>query len=272
MLVKPNKYFDAKICRCPEDLQTLDTPMHWHFSYEFIYVQEGSIKLNKLDAGVTLNKGDVYFLNSQEVHTYNEVSQDAEFIVVNFLPKVILPYLDNPHIIPTFKIPDGIAREMIAKSLSAIYNYENFDDKLTSMRIRAILYNSCYYLIRDCIDTSITYIKGSESGDFDCARAALVYIEENYSKDIMLNDIASYVGMTPAHFSKYFKDKNGETFSKCLRRVRLEHAIDDLMNNGYTVKAAAEKNGFPNVNSLIGTCKAEYGHTPIEIKNFHDQI
>ncbi len=268
ILIKPSKYYAAKIYRYPEKKHIFDLPLRWHFAYEFIYIKKGSVKLNKLDASFLLKENDVYFLNSQEVHAYTDIAPDSEFIILNFLPKSILPYLDDPHKIPTFKNPEGFAKRMIVKSLSAISDYEDPEEKLTSMRISAILYNVCYYLIKDCMDYSISYIKGSESDDFDCARSAIIYINNNFQNDITLNDIAGYVGMTPAHFSKYFKDKTSETFSKYLRRVRLEHAIDDIKNNGYTVKSAAMKNGFPNVNSLIGICKAEYGHTPIEIKNF----
>lgn len=268
VLVEPGKYYDAKIYRYPQDKDIFDLPLRWHFSYEYIFIKKGCIKLNKLDTSVILKENDIYFLNSQEVHSYAEISPDAEFIVVNAFTKSILPYLDDPHKTPTFKNPEGNTKNIITKSLSAIYDYKDLDDKLTCLRINAILLNVNYYILRDCMDSSITYIKGSESDDFDCAKSAIIYIRNNFQKDITLNEIASYVGMTPAHFSKYFKDKTSETFSKYLRRVRLEHAIDDIKNKGYTVKSAAMKNGFPNVNSLIGTCKAEYGHTPIEIKNF----
>ncbi len=268
ILTKPCKYYEAKIYRYPQQRQFLNLPLHWHIAYEFLYIKEGSVTLNKINTSIILKKGDVYFLNSQEVHSYTNLSSDCEFIIVNLLPKAILPYLDDPYIIPVFKNPEGIAREMITKSLSAVSDYSDLEDKLTSVRIKAILYNVTYYMLSTSIDMSISYTKGSESDDFDCAKSAIAYINNNFQKDITLNDIAGYVGMTPAHFSKYFKDKTSETFSKYLRRVRLEHAIYDIKNNGYTVKAAAMKNGFPNVNSLIGTCKAEYGHTPIEIKNF----
>ena len=93
-------------------------------------------------------------------------------------------------------------------------------------------------------------------------------MEENFNRDIPLNEIASYVGMTPAHFSKYFKDKNEMTFLKYLRRIRLDHAIKDLRDSEISVKDAALKNGFPNVNSLIFTCKEIYGRTPLEMKQF----
>ncbi len=268
ILITPCKYYDAKIFRYPQDKESSNYPLRWHYAYEFIYIKEGTLKLNLLDKSVILRKNDVYFLNSQEVHAYDERSDNVEFILMTFLPKAILPYLDDPYIIPMFKKPEGIARDMIIKSLSAISDYPNLEDKLTSIRIKAILCNVIYYLIRDCMSNDISYVKGSESDDYDCAKSAIAYVADNYQKDITLNDISHYVGMTPAHFSKYFKDKTSETFSKYLRRIRLEHAIEDIINSGSTVKAAAENNGFPNVNSLIGTCKAEYGHTPIEIKNF----
>ena len=58
------------------------------------------------------------------------------------------------------------------------------------------------------------------------------------------------------------------TFLKYLRRIRLDHAIKDLRDSEMSVKAAALKNGFPNVNSLILTCKEIYGRTPLEMKQF----
>lgn len=266
--ITPCRYYDAKIFRYPQDRESPDYSLRWHYDYEFIYIIKGRLKLSLHGKSVILGKNELYFLNSQEIHSYDDCSDDAEFVIMTFSPKAIRPYLDDPYIIPSFRNPEGVAKDMIIKSLSAISDYPNPEDKLTSMRIRAILFNVLYYLIRDCMSDDISYVKGSESDDFDCARSAIAYIAANYQKDITLNDISHYVGMTPAHFSKYFKDKTSETFSKYLRRIRLEHAIEDIVNDGSTVKAAAENNGFPNVNSLIGTCKAEYGYTPVEIKNF----
>ena len=90
----------------------------------------------------------------------------------------------------------------------------------------------------------------------------------NYKNDIPLTEISTYVGMTPAHFSKYFKDKTETTFSKYLRKIRLEHAISDMITHNMSVQDAAKENGFPNVNSFIISCKAEYGRTPLEMKNY----
>lgn len=272
ILPTPRKYYDAAIYRYPQQSEIFDLPLRWHFAYEIIYINKGSINLNKLDTVCHLSENDLYFLNSQEVHSYTDISADAEFIVINIFERTLTPFLNNRQKTPTFKNPEGKSRDMIIKSLAAINNYDDLDDRLTSMRIKAILYNVVYYLFKDCLDMSISYISGSESDDFDCAKSAIIYINNNYQKDITLKEIAGYVGMTPSHFSKYFKDKTTETFSKYLRRIRLEHSIYDIKNKDFTVKAAAMKNGFPNVNSLIVACKEEYGRTPIEIKHFNSDI
>lgn len=150
--------------------------------------------------------------------------------MLNIIPKAIAPYVDDPHIVPSFKQPEGEALEFIRKAMDIFHGYEEYKSKLISMKVRAVMYSVAYYLIRDCIDNDIQYVHGSQADDFDCAKSAIRYMHDNYKHEITLNEIANYVGMTPAHFSKYFKDKTDETFSKYLRRVRLEHAIDDLRN------------------------------------------
>ena len=210
-------------------------------------------------------------LNSQEVHSYEDISDDTQVIMLNIIPKAIAPYVDDPHIVPKFKQPQGEALEFIRKTMNILYGFEEYKSKLISMKVRAVMYSVAYYLIRDCIDNNIEYVHGSQADDFDCAKSAIRYMHDNYKHEITLGEIANYVGMTPAHFSKYFKEKTEETFSRYLRKVRLEHAIDDLRNKKITVRQAAIENGFPNVNSLILSCKSEYGRTPAELKNYSEK-
>lgn len=267
-LIEPCQNYAAKIYLCPEQINDFDLMLHWHRDYEFIYVEKGPLKVQKIDSHITLNDGELYFLNSEEVHSYDEVTDDLRFVVINISPKILRPYFKNPDEIPTFRIDKGEAYDGIAEALHRLCECKNLNDRIEILKIKAILNVISYYLIRDCERTGIEYIKGSDSDDFDCSQSAIQYMEENFNRDIPLNEIASYVGMTPAHFSKYFKDKNEMTFSKYLRRIRLDHAIKDLRDSEISVKTAALKNGFPNVNSLILTCKEIYGRTPLEIKQF----
>lgn len=270
VLLEPEQYYSGRVTRYPEMKNAFEYGLRWHGSYEIAYIKSGRVKLNKLDHELVLNAGDVYVLNNQEVHSYIDIGENTQAVMLNIIPKAIAQYVDDPHIVPTFKQPEGEAREVVCRQMDELFGYDEYKSKLISMKVRAVMYSVAYYLIRDCIDNSISYIHGSQAEDFDCAKSAIRYMHDNYKNEITLGEIANYVGMTPAHFSKYFKEKTEETFSKYLRRVRLEHAIDDLRSKNMTVKAAATENGFPNVNSFIHSCKSEYGRTPAELKNYSE--
>lgn len=270
-LLPPEPYYSGRVTRYPDRKVPFEAGLRWHVSYEIAYVKKGKVRLNKLDCEIILNEGAVYVLNSQEVHSYEDISDDTQVIMLNIIPKAIAPYVDVPHIVPKFKQPQGEALEFIRETMNTLYGFEEYKSKLISMKVRAVMYSVAYYLIRDCIDNNIEYVHGSQADDFDCAKSAIRYMHDNYKHEITLGEIANYVGMTPAHFSKYFKEKTEETFSRYLRRVRLEHAIDDLRNKKITVRQAAIENGFPNVNSLILSCKSEYGRTPAELKNYSEK-
>lgn len=267
-LIECSKDYAARIFRCPQCMNDCNFTLHWHRDIEFIYVEKGPLKVLKADKQLILNDGDIYFMNSEEVHSYADVTGDLRFIVVNIPPKALLPYIDNPASDDlVFWIKNENAKRQIARTLKSLAECIE-DSRISILRIKAILNIICYWLIKDCKADNIKYIKGSDSEDFSCAKSAVVYMQKNYKKYIPLNEIANYVGMTPAHFSKYFKDKTEVTFSRYLRKIRLEHAIYDMLYNNKTVNVAAKDNGFPNVNSFIITCKEEYGRTPLEMKNY----
>lgn len=269
--VVQNKHYSACIFRSsPTDtLSNFDFTLHWHRDFEIIYVDKGSLTISKLDSEIVLNDGDVYFINSEELHSYKITDNTAQCVCIAFLPQALQPYLSKTGYIPTFRPDLQPSAKFIAASMKQLMDCKNFEDRLETLRIKSILNNIYYYLIKDCVVDNITYFKGSDSDDFACAKSAILYMEQNYRKDIPLGEIASYVGMTPSHFSKYFKDKTDLTFSKYLRKIRLDHALNDMVLNNTSVKDAALNNGFPNVNSFITTCKDTYEKTPLEMKNFN---
>ena len=172
-LLPPEPYYSGRVTRYPEIKAAFETGLRWHGSYEIIYVKKGTVKLNKLDCEIILNEGDVYVLNSQEVHSYSDIGEDTQAVMLNVIPKAIAPYIENPHIVPSFKQPDGEALEFMKKTMNTLYGYEEYKSKLISMKVRAVMYSISYYLIRDCIDNSIKYVHGSQAEDYDCEKSAI---------------------------------------------------------------------------------------------------
>ena len=46
------------------------------------------------------------------------------------------------------------------------------------------------------------------------AKKAMLYIQENYSKDISLDDVSGLVNISPYYFSKIFKEETGEKIGR----------------------------------------------------------
>ena len=262
----------VKIFRFPEDFEKYDFDffIHWHFPYEIIYVERGSLTIRKDGEDVVVNANEIHFLNSEEVHFYANTQADYDnnlrFILMNIPLKMVEPYFDNPANHPTFFIEDETARKNITQVMKLLYDIEDYDAPYEDLKIKAILNYILYQLTSFCYNPDYKYSKGSDSSDYDCAKNAIVYMENNYKKNITLTDISNYIGMTPSHFSNYFKEKTGTPFLKFLRRIRLDKAISDMRENNTSVKDAALNSGFPNVNSLISACKEVYDKTPHEMK------
>lgn len=264
--VECSKNYAAKIHRCPDMIDDFDFTLHWHREFEAIYVEKGPLNISRVgNETVTLNDGDFYLLNSEEIHSYINVTSDLRFMVVNVPISTISPYFES-NTIPNFRVESAETLEHIKASLKNLMACENLEGKIETLLVKAMLNNVFFYLFRDCVDNSIEYVHGSVSDDFDCAKSAADYMYEHYQEEITLSKIAEYVGMTPAHFSKYFKDKTNVTFTRYLRKIRLDTAIADMCQNDMSVKNASANSGFPNVNAFIIACKEEYGKTPAEMK------
>lgn len=73
------------------------------------------------------------------------------------------------------------------------------------------------------------------------------YIEDNFNKkDLSLNEIASYVNVSPAYLSALFKKQIGENISTIITNIRIENACKLLENTNLSLKEISEKVGYIN--------------------------
>lgn len=62
------------------------------------------------------------------------------------------------------------------------------------------------------------------------------YIDENYQKDISLDEISRMVNISPYYFSKLFKQEQGKFRRIQLTRTRMRQACVCLRNPDYSIK------------------------------------
>ena len=97
---------------------------------------------------------------------------------------------------------------------------------------------------------------------------ALLYINQNFDKDISLKTVADQVYLSEDYFGKLFKKNTGSNFSNHLLSVRMQKAIELLKTGHYTVTEIGEMVGYKNTNYFIKVFREYTGHTPKKYPRF----
>jgi two-component system response regulator YesN len=96
---------------------------------------------------------------------------------------------------------------------------------------------------------------------------AKAFIEENYSKDISLDDVSRSVDISPYYFSKLFKEETGENFIEYLTNIRIERAKQLLQNKDISIKSICATSGYSDPNYFSRIFKKQVGVTPTEYRD-----
>ena len=92
------------------------------------------------------------------------------------------------------------------------------------------------------------------------------YIEDNYDKDIGLDEVAGHVFLSSIYFSHIFKQKTGGNFVDYLVKVRMRNAMELLKSPQYKIYEVSEKVGYKNTKYFYKLFKGFTGLTPAEYR------
>ena len=87
-------------------------------------------------------------------------------------------------------------------------------------------------------------------------------INENYRENLTLSELADRIHLSAPYLSKFIEKQFGVTFLAYLTRVRLDHALGDLLRTSDTIEVISANAGFPNSNAFVQAFKREYGVLP----------
>lgn len=96
---------------------------------------------------------------------------------------------------------------------------------------------------------------------------AIEYIQQNYTKQPTLEEIAKKVHLSPFHFQKMFTDWAGVSPKKFLQFISVQHAKNILSNSQTTLFETAYKTGLSGTGRLHDLFVKIEGMTPGEYKN-----
>jgi AraC-like DNA-binding protein len=92
------------------------------------------------------------------------------------------------------------------------------------------------------------------------------FMNNNFSKQITLNDVAKIANMPEASFSRFMKKRTGYSFIDSLNEIRLGHVSRMLIDTTQSIAEVAFKCGFNNMANFNRTFKNKKGLTPKEFR------
>ncbi len=98
----------------------------------------------------------------------------------------------------------------------------------------------------------------------DMIAQVILFIEQNYSSDISITEIAESMQVTPNYLSALFHKKIGITFIKYLTKIRLLRAKELLADPEMRVQQVAELVGYTSTRHFTKIFTSYFGYYPSE--------
>lgn len=107
--------------------------------------------------------------------------------------------------------------------------------------------------------------EGYSKQDFDFA-LVLQYIQQNY-RTVTLSGLADVFHFNKSYLSRLIRQKMGQSFSDVLCEVRMNFAMDYLMNTTMKISGIADAVGYTSVDHFSYVFRRTYGLPPLQYRH-----
>jgi AraC-type DNA-binding domain-containing proteins len=101
---------------------------------------------------------------------------------------------------------------------------------------------------------------------------AKLYIRDNLSQPLKLDDVAGHLLISGRHLSRVFLSELGQSFSSYVRKERIRKAGILLTNTDLSIKEISEQTGFDTVHYFTSVFAKEMGMPPARFKKKFKQL
>ncbi|MCH6258316.1 AraC family transcriptional regulator [Puniceicoccaceae bacterium K14] len=260
------------------DGKGVEEVFHAHDRYELVLIIRGNGEWCLDTQSGDFKGGTVLLVSPQTLHSFRSAnsSSQLEAIVVHF-PKSVLPrgLLSIEEAKPIKTLLEKAKRGLI---------FEASDAERIRFRMQALLRSKGMFRIarlhvlleliaqQSISQVVVEQINGMKSST---ARARFLsikrFINEHCEKPIGRSEVAAFVEMDEASFSRLFHREAGVTFSEYLAKVRIQSAARWLMiRKDFSIAEVARRSGFKNLSSFNKQFKKRLGMTPLAYRKAAD--
>ena len=254
------------------------TPPHWHKAIELLLFVKGKVTCNFENAKRQFKAGDMYIINSHEVHE-TKCTRNAVYLVVHIDPMIMCRYM------PTFDQlsfnlafdPDDQPRAMAYDQLKAHMNEilrQTADDSDQSNKLdrQARLFAVTALLVKYFSQPLAMEETKLQRSDMTRLEPLLEYIQLHHGEELPLDEAVDFMGLNKEYFCRLFKKNMGVSYLQYVYQVRTTAVCRELETTEDPIGEIAERHGFRDPKMLNQYFREIYGCTPSEKRKFFREV
>ena len=257
-------------------------PPHMHSNVlEIIYCLKGSITISVTHEQLNFNAGDLYIINSRDVHSI-ESKCGNDNLIASFYVDLLNPALDTSsllydffvcqeHVIsPVTEVYIPILKQHLLHLIYFFYFHReiNFDIYTTLTRKITDIITEYFPLFYFSTPTNKLL-----PNDKERYNAVIKYIRKNYKNKITMSELASYVHVSTNYLSQFFhkhiNDQQANGISSLISFVRVFEAEKLLLTTDMNIITISDRCGFSDPKFLYREFRNFFGRTPAEHRQWY---
>lgn len=248
-------------------------PVHWHDEVEIIYVKKGCITIYIGEEAFSAEAGDLFFVNSGELHFMESDDMGVEYYTLLFPllflsfqiedaleQEVFMPLRQRQLLFP-LQLKGFKAEKQMTRIIREVIDVNDEKETGYQLRTRILLLELIESLLKEegLHQPNITRTTGMQ-------RELLAYIQEHYTEKITLGMLAKEFHLSEKYISWYFKEHFSISFMQYVSHLRMTRAKDLLLTTELSITEVALSCGYPSVNLFIRGFKEMHGMTPLQYR------
>ena len=253
------------------------TPPHWHKAVELLLFVKGKVTCNFENGKRHFKAGDLYIINSHEVHE-TKCTRNAVYLVVHIAPDVMckfVPTFDQLRFSLAFDPEDAAKAEAYGQLRQLMQQIlENGEEAEPGWKLerQARLYAAAALLVKHFSRPLAMEENRLQRSDMSRLEPLLEHIQLHHGEELPLDDAVEFMGLNKEYFCRLFKKNMGVSYLQYVYQVRTTAVCRDLETTEDTIGEIAERHGFRDPKMLNQYFREIYGCTPSEKRKFFREV
>ena len=241
--------------------------LHTHDEYEIFFFLEGDAHYVVEGKNYSLEHGDIIVIRRHEMHRIFHHSTDVPY---SRCVLMVSPEFFRTHNCPQYErqfteINEGVGNKISAKVVRSSGLYDAFvrarrysqDFTVTDSPVLSAIVTEILHLINEVTLFAHDDIPNNQ------IKEIMTYINNKYSENISLEDIAERFFISKYHLCHMFKKATGLSVHRYIIQKRITK-VRELITEGLSLTDAVVTAGFINYSTFYRACLREYGKPPKE--------